>query len=84
MTDYNELILVELRSIKDEFTHMRDDIGGIKKDMLNNANNCGLKHAKLGDTFVHSVTFWKITGIILFLLSGSYAYSSIIYKLIVP
>jgi hypothetical protein len=79
---YNELILEELKVIKTEFTTMRKEMSDIKKDMLDNANSCGQKHSDLGNVFVHQITFWKIIGILLFLLSGSYAYTSVVWKIL--
>lgn len=71
---YDELILEELKDIKNEFV-------SIRKEMINSANLCGEKHTKLVSTFISNVTFWKIISIILFLIFGNYTYATLIYKL---
>lgn len=78
----NYMILEELKGMKSEFSAMRKEMSDIKKDMLDNANSCGQKHSDLGNVFVHQITFWKIIGILLFLLSGSYAYTSVVWKIL--
>jgi len=80
LEEYNELILEELRGIKSEFINIRTEISSVRKDMLDNATSCGLKHTELSNTFVHGITFWKVISIVLCLVSGSYAYTAFIYQ----
>ena len=73
--DYNMLVLEELKGIKEELREVR-------QELLNNANMCGEKRHDLLSNFVSVDTFWKVLGVGSIIVSGSYAYTTLIYTVL--
>lgn len=72
--EYNQLILDELKGIKEE---LRD----VRQELLNNANECSDKRHNMKDNFVSSDLFWKVFSFVAFVISGSYGYTTFIYSI---
>ena len=76
----DNLIICEIKTLKEDIradlNNIRTDMREIRKDVKDTSKTCAIRPTECGKTFLNTITYWKVTGILVLLIVGSFGYTS--------